>query len=157
MIDYGELVLALVRQRVKFIIVGGVAAIVHGSPHLTFDLDVVYARDHENIARLVQAVAPLDPYLRDAPPELPFVFDAATIKNGLNFTLTTKLGDLDLLGEIIGGKTYEDLLPHSDEIEVFGAKCLCVGLEKLIHLKRAAGRPKDFASLAELEAILQNR
>lgn len=157
MIDYGELVVTLVGQRVKFIIVGGVAAIVHGSPHLTFDLDAVYARDHENIERLVRAVAPLNPYLRDAPPGLPFVFDAATIKNGLNFTLTTKLGDLDLLGEVIGGKTYEDLLPHTEELEVFGIKCRCVGLEKLIHLKRAAGRPKDFQILAELEAILQNR
>lgn len=157
MIDYGQLVVTLVEQRVKFIIVGGVAAIVHGSTHITFDVDVVYARDHENIERLVQAVAPITPYLRDAPPGLPFVFDAATIKNGLNFTLTTKLGDLDLLGEVIGGKTYEDLLPHSEEIEVFGVKCLCVGLEKLIHLKRAAGRPKDFEALAELEAILQNR
>jgi len=75
----------------------------------------------------------------------------------LNFTLTTKLGDLDLLGEVIDGRTYEDLLPHSEEIEVFGVKCLCLGLEKLIYLKRAAGRPKDFEVLAELETILQNR
>ena len=117
---------------------------------------MVYARDHENIERLVQAVAPLAPYLRDAPPDLPFVFEAATIKSGLNFTLTTKLGDLDLLGEVIGGKTYEDLLPHTVELEVYGIKCLCVNLEKLIHLKRAAGRPKDFHSIAMLEAILKS-
>ncbi len=157
MIDYKKLVMVLAEGRVDFIIVGGVAAILHGSVNATFDFDVVYAREQENIERLVQAVAPFAPYLRDAPPGLPFVFDAVTIKNGLNFTLTTKLGDLDLLGEVIGGKTYEDLLPHAEEIEVFGVKCLCVGLEKLIHLKRAAGRPKDFEVLAELEAILQNR
>lgn len=154
-IDYKELILTLVEGQVKFIIIGGVAAIVHGSARVTFDLHAVYARDSDNIKRLVQTLKPYSPYLRDAPPGLPFVFDQKTVEQGLNFTLTTKLGNLDLFGEVVGGGTYEDLLPYSQEIEVFGVKCLCLGLQRLIHIKRAAGRPKDFEAIAELEAILE--
>lgn len=155
--DYKKLIPVLVTHQVKFVIIGGVAAVVHGSARLTFDLDVVYARDEENIMCLVQALKPYSPYLRGVPPGLPFLFDQETVQRGLNFTLTTDLGNLDLLGEVVGGGTYEDLLPHSEEIEVFGVKCLCLGLERLIHIKRAAGRPKDFEAIAELEAILEER
>lgn len=130
---------------------------MHGSAYLTSDLDVVYARDAENIQRLVEALKPSSPYLRDAPPNLPFVFDEKTVTAGLNFTLTTILGNLDLLGEATGGGTLENLLPHCEELEVFGVKCFCVNLETLIHLKRAAGRPKDFAVIAELEAIWEEK
>jgi predicted nucleotidyltransferase len=75
----------------------------------------------------------------------------------LNFTLTTVLGDLDLLGEVAGGGTYDQLLPDSTKIRVFGRECLCVNLERLIQLKRAAGRPKDLEAIAELQAILEER
>jgi hypothetical protein len=75
----------------------------------------------------------------------------------LNFTLTTTLGDVDLLGEITGGGGFEDLLPHSLRIQAFGTECWCLGLEKLIQVKRAAGRPKDFEAIAELEALLEER
>ena len=95
----------------------------------------------------------ISPYLRGAPQGLPFRFDAETVLRGLNFTLTTSLGDIDLLGEITGGGSYEDLLPHSIPIRVFGVDCLCLGLERLIHVKRAAGRPRDLEVIAELEAL----
>jgi hypothetical protein len=72
---------------------------------------------------------------------------------GLNFTLETDLGDLDLLGEITGGGRYEDLLPFSLELRVFDLPCRCLNLEKLIAVKRAAGRRKDFEAIAELEVI----
>jgi hypothetical protein len=75
------------------------------------------------------------------------------VRAGLNFTLTTALGDLDLLGEIVGGGTYEDLLPSTMEVELFGARCQCVTLPTLIRLKRAAGRPRDLEAIAELEVI----
>ena len=155
--DYRKIIPTLVQAKIKFIVIGGVAAIVHGSARTTFDLDVVYSRDPQNIRRLVQALKPFSPYLRDAPEGLPFIFDEKTVQKGLNFTLNTELGYLDLLGEIVGGGAYEDLLPHSQEIEVFGVKCLCLGLERLIHVKRAAGRPKDFEAIAELEAILEEQ
>jgi predicted nucleotidyltransferase len=75
----------------------------------------------------------------------------------LNFTLTTDLGDLDLLGEITGGGGHDDLLPDTIEIEVFGVRCRCLGLSRLIAVKRAAGRPQDLEAVAELEAIEEER
>jgi len=89
--------------RVDYIIVGGVAAGIHGALRTTLDLDVVYSRNPDNVDRLVTALAPYDPSLRGAPPGLPFRLDPETVRRGLNFTLTTTLGDLDLLGEVTGG------------------------------------------------------
>lgn len=154
--NFREILPRLVRHQVRFILIGGGAAVVYGSARSTQDVDVVYARDPENIARLAEALKPCSPYLRGAPPGLPFQWDEQTIRNGLNFTLTTTLGDVDLLGEVAGGG-YEQLLPHSIEIEAFGVKCRCVTLERLIQLKRAAGRPKDLEVIAELQALLEER
>ena len=123
----------------------------------TYDLDVVYARSRANIERVVRALAPLEPYLRGAPKGLPFKWTAETVERGLNFTLTTTGGDIDILGEVAGGGRYEELLPHSIEAEAFGLKFYCVSLPKLIALKRAAGRPRDFDALAELEVLLEEQ
>jgi predicted nucleotidyltransferase len=154
-IDFPYAVQVLAEHEVNFIIVGGAAAILHGSARLTEDLDIVYERSSVNIERLVIALTPYAPYLRGAPPGLPFDWSAATIQMGLNFTLETSLGDLDLLGEIPGGR-YEDLIDQTTEIEVFGVRCRCLNLRALIQTKRAAGRPKDFEAIAELEAILED-
>lgn len=151
--DFEGLLRKLLEGGVDFILVGGLAATVHGSARATFDVDVVYDRAGANIDRLVRALTPLRPYLRGAPPGLPFVFDSATIARGLNFTLETTLGDLDLLGEVTGGGTYGELLPHTEDLLLFGFRCRCVTLAELIVLKRAAGRPKDHEALAELEAL----
>ncbi|MCL4786731.1 MAG: hypothetical protein KJ070_08050 [Verrucomicrobia bacterium] len=121
------------------------------------DVDVVYSRKRENIRRLVEALRPHSPYLRGAPPGLPFTWDEKTVRMGLNFTLVTTLGDVDLLGEVAGGGNYEQLPPHSSELEAFGITLRCVTLERLIQLKRAAGRPKDWEALAGLEALLEER
>jgi hypothetical protein len=117
----------------------------------------VYDRSRDNLERLTLALTPYRPYLRGAPPGLPFRWDVATVLHGLNFTLSTDLGDLDLLGEIIGGGTYEQLLPGSLTIRVFGVDCRCLTLDRLIEVKRAAGRPKDLEAIAELEAIRERR
>jgi hypothetical protein len=109
------------------------------------------------MARLADALAPHSPYLRGAPPGLPFRWDADTIRRGLNFTLTTSFGDLDLLGEIAGGGGYLDLLADSEPASIFGVECRRLGLEKLILVKRAAGRPKDLEVIAELEALKEER
>ena len=104
--DFRGLIRTLSQAGVEFIVVGGAAATGHGSARLTTDLDVVYRRTSENISRLVSALVPLKPYLRGAPPGLPFRWSDETIKKGLNFTLVTSLGALDLLGEITGGGYY---------------------------------------------------
>ncbi|MCC7418482.1 MAG: hypothetical protein IT176_15200 [Acidobacteria bacterium] len=142
---------------VDYIIVGGVAAGIHGALRTTLDLDVVYARDRANVGRLVSALEPFQPYLRGAPPGLPFRLDGETVSRGLNFTLTTALGDLDLIGEIVGGGGYEALKPSAEVVALEGFQCLVVSLPKLIDLKRAAGRGKDREILAELEALLEER
>lgn len=157
MTDFQALLRALHEAGVEFIVVGGVAATAHGSARLTQDLDVAYSRDPDNLERIVDALAPLEPYLRGAPPGLPFRWNLETLQRGLNFTLTTELGDLDLLGEITGGGTYDDLLPHTVELEIFGMSCRCLELEFLIRVKRAAGRPRDLEAVAELEALLEER
>jgi hypothetical protein len=142
---------------VEFIVVGGLAATAHGSPRFTQDVDVVYRRSQENYERLATAFEDHPPALRGAPPGLPFRWDAATMKRGLNFTLTTSLGDVDVMGEIVGGGRYEDLLPFCQEKRLFGLPCQCLNLPRLIQVKRAAGRPKDFEAIAELEAILEEQ
>lgn len=157
MTDFGRLLAAFADAEVQYIIVGGFAATAHGSAFLTVDLDIVYDRAPANINRLVRALAPLAPYLRGAPPGLPFRLDADTMARGLNFTLRTSAGDLDLLGEATGGGTYEALLPHSELRDVLGQACRFVDLDTLIRLKRAAGRPKDLERVAELEALRAER
>jgi hypothetical protein len=97
---FDQILELLSRSGVRFIVVGGLAAMAHGNPRGTFDVDVVYSRDKENIKRLVETLKPHTPYLRGAPEGLPFVLDEKTVRMGLNFTLTTALGDLDLLGEL---------------------------------------------------------
>lgn len=156
MIDFPALLRALSGAGVRFIIVGGAAATAHGSARLTQDLDVVYERGTDNLERIVRALAPHQPYLRGAPAGLPFRFDVEALRRGLNFTLTCKLGDIDLLGEITGGGGYANLEPHTLSLELFGVRCLCLGLDKLIDVKRAAGRPKDLEVIAELLAIRQS-
>jgi hypothetical protein len=153
--DFERLLTTLTHADVEFIIIGGFAATAHGSAHITVDLDVVYSRTADNIGRLARALDPLRPYLRGAPRGLPFRFDSDTIRQGLNFTLVTEAGDLDLLGEATGGGTYDALLAHSEVRDVGGLECRFVDLQTLIRLKRAAGRPKDLERIAELEALRQ--
>jgi len=153
MTDFKALLRILSEAGVECIIIGGVAAAVHGAARATFDLDIVYRRTPENVRRLVLALTPYHPYLRGAPPGLPFRWDVATIQHGLNFTLTTDIADLDILGEIVGGGGYDALLPSTVVIRAFGVDCRLLNLDRLIEVKRAAGRPKDFEAIAELETV----
>ena len=157
MIDFAAVLGAFEDAAVDSILVGGLAAAVHGSARLTQDVDFVYSREAGNIERLALALRPHAPYLRGVPAGLPFEWSAATIARGLNFTLTTAIGDIDLLGEIAGGGDYQALLPHAIAVEIFGYRCQCLDLPALIAAKRAAGRPKDLEALAELEAIQASR
>lgn len=152
-----EVVRLLNSHQVEYIVIGGWAAALHGSERSTSDVDVVYSRTPENIGRLVEALKAHQPYLRGAPPGLPFCWDDRTIQAGLNFTLTTDLGFLDFLGEVAGGGNYQQLLPFTQEVTVAGLTCRCVTLDRLIQLKRAAGRAKDLEAIAELQTILDER
>ena len=153
MIDLEKVVPLLAESKVAFVIVGGVAATVHGSALVTFDLDICYARDKGNLRRLVNALAPLHPRLRGAPGGLPFLWETETLHRGLNFTLLTDWGDLDLLGEIAGVGGYDQALAASVQVPLFGVACAVLSLPALIAAKRAAARPRDLNSIPELEAL----
>ncbi len=157
MTDFARLLHALTEGQVRCILIGGLAATVHGSARLTQDLDLVYDRAPDNIDRLSSALAPLRPYPRGAPPGLPFDWSPATLQRGLNFTLSTTAGDVDLFGEIPGGGGYAELVDHTVTIDLFGIPCLCLDLPTLIRTKRAAGRTKDFEAVSELEVLMEER
>jgi predicted nucleotidyltransferase len=152
-----KLLKALYDRKVEFVIIGGAAAVLHGSAYVTGDLDICYSRKKENLNKLAIALAPVNPALRGAPKDLPFRLDERTLRPGLNFTLSTDLGDVDILGEVAGIGSYEKLLPFSEEMEVFGMRCKVLTLEGLIETKRAVGRKKDLMLLPELEALLAIR
>ncbi|MHB8510622.1 MAG: hypothetical protein ACYDCC_00420 [Actinomycetota bacterium] len=137
----------------RFVLIGGLAANVLGSPSLTFDIDVCYARDEENLHRLAEALEGLAARLRGAPTGLPLIIDAHTLRNGLNFTFQTVAGALDCLGEPAGTKGFEELERSARKFELMGVVVLVASLDDLIRMKEAAGRPKDRIELEILGAL----
>jgi hypothetical protein len=155
--DFARVLELLSDAEIDFVLVGGIAATIHGSTRLTRHVDIVYSRRPENIERLVGALTPLRPYLRGAPRGLPFELSVDTVTRGLNFALTTDIGDIDLLGALVDGSRYEELLGRSECVPLYGSGCWCANLVELIRLKRASGQPKDLVVAAELEAVWEER
>lgn len=124
---------------------------------MTADIDICYSRKRENLENVARALAPFRPLLRAIPDQLPFVLDVSALRSGMNFTLATEVGDVDILGEVTGMGNYEQVLKYSEEMEIFGSPCRVITLEVLIVAKRAVGRPKDLRILPELEALLAIR
>jgi len=152
--ELGRALKVLCDAGVDFVIVGGVAATFHGSAQVTYDLDICYSRSVDNLKRLVKALAPFAPRPRGFPDNLPFIWDEATLRNGSLFTLTTTLGDIDLLGEVLGLGTFDEIRARSVKLDVQGCQVFAVDLRSLIQAKRAAGREKDLRALPELEGLL---
>jgi hypothetical protein len=134
---------------VDFVLIGGMAGISHGSNYPSYDLDVAYARNRDNIARLVAALQEIGVRLRGAPADLPFVLDARTIENGSNFTFVTPHGDFDVLGHADGMPGYEELKAEAPLREILGFEVRVASIDHLIAMKRAANRPKDRLMLEE--------
>ena len=155
--DFRRVIETLADEAVEHVLVGGVALVAHGSSRVTVDLDLCYARSPENIERLVRALAPMRPRLRDYPPDLPFFWDAQTVRSGLNFTLTTDAGDVDLLGEVTGVGAYAEALRQSVRVEIYGRGVAILTLDALEKAKRAVGRAKDLLDLGEIAAIRRKR
>jgi predicted nucleotidyltransferase len=147
----------LTDKGVEFVLIGGLAMRAHGSAHVTEDVDVCYSRTKENIKRIADAMAPFHPYMRGAPPGLPFRFDAPTIQAGLNFTLTTDLGEVDFLGEMSGIGGYEKVVAQSEERDLYGLKVRVLTIEGLLIAKKTAGRRKDQGHILELEELKKMR
>jgi predicted nucleotidyltransferase len=155
--SFEQLLTRLTQGLVEYVLIGGVAAAIHGSAYVTYDFDVWYDRSMENVERLARALAPVHPTLREAPRELPFRLDAATIRAGLNFTLDTDLGPLDLFGEVAPFGQFSQVINHSEMMELFGLQVRVLSLESLIQAKQTAGRRKDLLVIPELLALLELR
>ena len=148
-----DVIRLLARHEVRYVLVGGLAAITHGSSLVTVDVDICYARDRPNLERLADALREIHADLRGAEPGLPFRLDAATLERGDSFTLATDLGALDILATPSGTAGYDDLARTADRLELFGHEVLVASVDDLIRMKRAAGRTKDLLAVEELAAL----
>jgi hypothetical protein len=151
--DLRALLTPLVRHGVDFVLIGGMAGISHGSSYPSYDLDVVYARERDNIARLVDALREIGVRLRGAPADLPFLLDARRIEDGSNFTFVTPHGDFDILGHADGMPAYEELKAEAPVREILGLDVRVASIDHLIAMKRAANRPKDKLMVEEYIVI----
>lgn len=155
--DFARILKLLHAEGVRFVVIGGMAAIEHGGSQFTDDLDICYDRSDGNLERLAKVSDALGARLRGAPEGLPFRPDAPTLKAGLNFTFTTESGDLDVLGEVGGIGFYERVNAGAVDATVSGVPIRVISLEDLIAAKKHAGRPKDRNHLLELEELLKEK
>jgi hypothetical protein len=147
----------LTAAEVDFVVVGGIAAVAHGSVALTQDLDVTYGPEPENLARLGRALVALDARLRGVTDDVPFAPDGRTLRRTRVLTLDTPDGSLDLLAQPDGAPVYGRLRDRSDLAEIDGVDVRIASIGDLIAMKNAAGRPKDLIAVEELEAIKRLR
>jgi hypothetical protein len=141
------------RHGVRYVLIGGLAAVTHGAPLVTQDIDLCHARDADNLGRLADALSEVHAQLRGADPGLPFKLDAAAIGKGDSFTFTTDVGWIDILATPAGTSGYDDLARTAETYELFGHRVLVASVDDLIRMKRAAGRPKDLLAVEELGAL----
>jgi hypothetical protein len=147
----------LAAANVDFVVVGGLAAIGHGSGIITRDLDIIYAGDHANLDRLGSALVDLDARLRGVAETVPFVPDGPTLRRTQILTLDSPDGPIDLLVRPSGSPPYEVVRERAVLATVDGIEVPIADIDDLIAMKRAAGRPKDLIAIEELEAIKRLR
>ena len=154
-LDAPAIVRALAERGVDFVVIGGIAAVLHGSPRNTFDLDVAFAVEPANLESLGAVLVALGARLRGVPDDIPFMPDARTLRGVDVLTLTTELGSLDVLARPAGAPPFATLRQRADRYDIGGTVVRVASIPDLIAMKRAAGRPKDLADIAELEAIVR--
>jgi hypothetical protein len=144
---------ALLDRRVRFVLIGGLAGAIRGSPVITGDIDICYARDRENLDRLAETLRDLGARLRGAPTDVPFQLDASSLEAGDHFTFATELGPLDCIGSPAGTDGFADLDASATDESLDGIVVRVAALGDLIRMKRAAGRPQDLIAVEWLEAL----
>jgi hypothetical protein len=153
-----EILRVLEGHAVRYLIIGGVAATLHGSPLITRDTDICPSRDAENLTRLADALRALGARIRtlDAPEGLPFACDAAFLQRMQVLNLTTRFGDLDISFEPSGTGGYDDLRQRAVRSDLGkGLVVPLASLEDVIRSKEAANRDKDRAALPTLRLLLE--
>jgi hypothetical protein len=149
-----EILRTLVAHNVDFVLVGGLGGIARGSVYPSFDVDIAYARDDENLERLAGALRELNARLRGAPPDVPFLLDAETLRRGAHFTFETPYGSLDILDRPDGSPPYADLKAAAGEpVEIEDEEILVASFDHLIAMKEASDRPKDQAMAMEYRVL----
>lgn len=149
-----ELLRRLVREKVEFVLVGGMAAIAHGSAAVTEDVDVCVRFDRETVERLARALGDLHPVERMSV-QRTAVTDWARFVGNRNLYLGTELGVLDLLGELSGLGGWERVVANAVSLRLTpDLEVKVIGLADLIASKRAVARPKDLRVARELELVL---
>lgn len=156
-LDARRVLRELVARGVDFVLIGGIAAVLHGSARTTLDLDLCVATDETNLDALGHVLQDLNARLRGVADEVPFVRDARTLRSIEVLTLRTDAGDVDVLARPDGSPPYEKLRSNADRIDLGGFAILVAAIPDLIAMKTAAGREKDLADIAELRAILRLR
>lgn len=156
-LDAPELLAALTRRGVDFVVIGGLAAVLHGSPRHTYDVDVTFAVEPANLDALGEVLVALNARLRGVLEDVPFVPDGRTLRAVDVLTLDTDLGPFDVLARPSGAPAFEELRRAADRYDVGGTTVRVASIPHLIVMKRAAERPKDLADIAELEAIARLR
>jgi predicted nucleotidyltransferase len=153
--DFRAILRVLNAHDVDFIVIGGVCAALHGSPVATHDLDVVHRRNELNLSRILVALRELDASYRLHHKRLTPQISA--LEGPGHQLLTTEFGHFDILGSVgKDGLTYDDLLPHTEEMDLGeGLKIRVLDLPTLIELKTQAGQPKDMYNVLHLKEILR--
>lgn len=143
----------LVRRGVDHLVIGGLAVVAHGHPRTTGDVDILAALNRTNLKRLAAALRELEARLAGMDAHLLGidVYDPAVLGNGANFTLETAAGGLDFFSEVPGQAPYADLKRRAIAVDLGqGLTIRVVGLDDLIRMKAAAGRPEDLSDIAAL-------
>lgn len=144
---------------VGYVLIGGFAAVIHGSPYVTTDVDVVPERSPENLARLSEALEAMHARVWTAtePEGLPFSHDARSLAEVNVWNLVTDHGRLDLTFVPSGTSGYEDVSRDAVRLVILGVEVDVASLADVIRSKEAAGREKDRLVLPVLRRILQDR
>lgn len=144
----------LVRHEVEFVVIGGYAAMAHGSTYVTFDVDVCAPLTGTNLERIHAAFADLHSVHRMTPQEIPFTLPADLEYGFENVYLKTDLGQIDCLGSMRNVGDYEFAKANSVALKLSFGECRFLDCPTLIRANEVAGRPKDFLVVAQLRAIL---
>lgn len=151
--QYRNLLIRLADARIDAIVVGMASAVMQGVPIMTWDLDVVHCRSDENVRRLLWLLQDLGAVARGDPRRL--MPSVGHLTGPGHVLLETECGDFDCLGTIDGNRGYEELLPHSREVDLDGRRIRVLDLAELLAIKRRAGRPKDLAAIPYIESTLE--